>query len=71
MAIKFTKSDVLFTNDTSWKGLFTNIIFYLPCVFINIIDWFKYQYKITTRTDVIILILCIILILISNYWNKI
>ena len=69
--IKFTKSNVLFTNDESWKGLITNIIFYLPCVFIDIVDWFKYQYKITTRTDVIILLMDIALILFGMYWNQI
>jgi|TARA_Y100000992_G_scaffold302592_1_gene277565 hypothetical protein len=69
--IKFTKSDVLYSNDYTWKGLIKNIIFYLPCVFIDIVEWFKYQYKITTRTDVIILFIDFILILFGVYWKKI
>ena len=43
----------------------------ISCVFIDIVDWFKYQYKITTRTDVIILLMDIALILFGMYWNQI
>lgn len=40
-----------------------NIIFYIPCIFIDLIDYIKYQLKITTKTVWLILIIEIIIIL--------
>tara|TARA_B100000963_G_scaffold342148_1_gene342741 strand:- start:4337 stop:5593 length:1257 start_codon:yes stop_codon:yes gene_type:complete len=67
----YTKDKAIFTNTETWKGLITNIIFYIPCIFVEIIEWFKYQYKITTRTDVIMLSIAIVLFLIAGYKDKI
>ena len=39
-----------------------NIIFYIPCLFIDLIEFLKYQYKITSKTIWIIFIIEIILI---------
>ena len=43
-------------------GLIFNLIFYLPCLIIDIIDFVKYQYNITTKTTLIIFILEVILV---------
>tara|TARA_B110000003_G_scaffold95596_1_gene97721 strand:- start:1783 stop:3048 length:1266 start_codon:yes stop_codon:yes gene_type:complete len=67
----YSKNNAMFTNDNSWKGLLTNIIFYIPCIFLDIVEYIKYQYKITTRTDVIMLGIAISLLLISGYKDKI
>tara|TARA_B100001093_G_scaffold240037_1_gene229855 strand:- start:1 stop:1257 length:1257 start_codon:yes stop_codon:yes gene_type:complete len=67
----YSKDKAIFTNTETWKGLITNIIFYIPCIFVEIIEWFKYQYKITTRTDVIMLSIAIVLFLIAGYKDKI
>lgn len=42
--------------------LLLNVIFYIPCLFIDLIEFFKYQFKITTKTVWIILLLEIIFI---------
>jgi hypothetical protein len=44
-------------------SLFKNIIFYIPCLFIDIIEYVKLQYNITTKTIWIVLFIEIILIL--------
>ena len=44
-----------------------NIIFYIPCLFIDIIDFIRYQLKITTKTVWLILIIQIILILLRIF----
>lgn len=51
-----TRIHVLFLN------LLRNIIFYIPCLFIDIIEFIKSEYEITTSTIWIILIIEIILI---------
>ena len=54
-----------------------NIIFYIPCLFIDFIEFVKYQYKITSKTVWIIFIIEILLILfrilipiLYNLYNK-
>ena len=54
--------------------LIKHLIFYIPCLFIDLIEWIKHQYKITTKTVWIILlieILVIILRFIIPYLYKI
>ena len=67
----YSKDKALFTNTNTWKGLITNIIFYIPCIYVDIIEWIKYQYKITTRTDVIMLCIAISLFLVGSFKDKI
>ena len=43
--------------------LLLNVIFYIPCLFIDLIKFFKHQLKITTKTVWLILLIEIILIL--------
>lgn len=70
--VLFTKQNqVLFTNDKTWKGLLTNIIFYLPCIWIEIIEYFKEQWKITTPTAWCILGIDIVFIILYIYKDAI
>tara|TARA_Y100000992_G_C21272421_1_gene497701 strand:- start:926 stop:2095 length:1170 start_codon:yes stop_codon:yes gene_type:complete len=70
--VLFTKqNNILFTNDKTWKGLITNIIFYLPCIWIDIVEYFKKQWKITTPTAWWILGIDIIFIVLYIYKDKI
>jgi len=50
----------------SWLSLFYNIVTYLPCLMINLVDYIKYQYNITTKPIVILLI--IELAIIASYF---
>lgn len=49
----------------SWSSLFKKIIFYFPCLLIDFIDYIKYQYSITTKSIVLLLIGEILLISLS------
>ena len=67
----YSKDKALFTNTNTWQGLITNIIFYIPCIYVEIIEFFKNQYKITTRTDVIMLCIAVSLFLVAGFKDKI
>tara|TARA_B100000925_G_scaffold255022_1_gene208186 strand:+ start:595 stop:1851 length:1257 start_codon:yes stop_codon:yes gene_type:complete len=67
----YSKDKAVFTNTNTWKGLLTNIIFYIPCIYVDIINWIKYQYNITTRTDVIMLGIALSLFLVGAFKDKI
>jgi hypothetical protein len=54
-------------NDFSFLGLLKNIVFYIPCLFIQLIEYIKYQYSITTSTTWIILAIEILLVLAYIY----
>jgi len=46
----------------SWINLLTKLITYIPCLLLSLIDYIKYQYQITTKPVVILLIAEIVLI---------
>ncbi|MDC1321292.1 LamG domain-containing protein [Flavobacteriaceae bacterium] len=46
----------------SWFGLLVKLVTYLPCLFIDLANYIKYQYQITTKPIIIILFLEILLI---------
>ncbi len=50
----------------SWLSLFYNIVTYLPCLMISLVDYIKYQYNITTKP--IVILLFIELALIASYF---
>jgi len=60
-----------FKLENTYFNLIKNIIFFLPCMFIYLIEQIKKEYKITTKTSLIILAFDIIVILLNKYWNKI
>jgi hypothetical protein len=52
-------------KDLNKKGVLAfigSLLLYLPCLFINLIDWFKKELEITTKTTWIILVILLILI---------
>jgi hypothetical protein len=64
-------------KDLNKKGVLAfigSILLYIPCLFINLIDWFKKELDITTKTTWVILILLIVLygskILLPTILNK-
>jgi len=57
-------------DDRTYFGLIKNIIFYVPCLLIDLIESFKLQYKLTTRTSIILLIVDIIVIALYFNYNK-
>lgn len=60
---KFTNNKYINSiKNQPFLGLLFNLIFYLPCLIIDIIDFVKYQYNITTKTTLIIFILEVILV---------
>lgn len=60
---KFTNNKYINSiKNQPFLGLIFNLIFYLPCLIIDIIDFVKYQYNITTKTTLIIFILEVILV---------
>ena len=60
---KFTNNKYINSiKNNPFLGLLFNLIFYLPCLIIDIIDFVKYQYNITTKTTLIIFILEVILV---------
>ena len=67
----YSSKKALFTNNDTWRGLITNIIFYIPCIYVELIEWIKHEYMITTRTDVIMLGIAISLLLIGGFKDKI
>ena len=56
---KFTTAQ----QQTGFLKLIGQLVMYIPCLVIDIIDWFKEQYKITTKTIWLILAMEIILII--------
>lgn len=62
-------------NKNTLASFIGNLIFYIPCMFIKLIDYLKHEYNITTKTTWIILLLEVILIaakfLIPEIWRKI
>lgn len=59
----YKKPIVSVSKDTSTTGLIRNILFYIPCIMNDVVDWAKHEYDITTSSSVIIL--CVMLFLIG------
>lgn len=55
-------NDVKPTTITLFLNLLKNVIFYIPCLFIDLIELIKHEYKITKKTELIILFIEIVLI---------
>ena len=64
----------IFTNYlktfTGWSGFFVYLIFYIPCLLIDFINYIKSEIKLTTNTVYILFILEILLILAYLYLPK-
>ena len=60
--------DYHFTN--KYLHLIKSVIYYIPCLIYDFIDWAKYQYSITTPTSLIILGIDIAVIIVNGLWNK-
>ena len=58
-------------NKYSYFNLLLNILFYIPCYFIDFIDFIKKQYNITKRTELIILAIDLLLIIVYKNFGSI
>jgi len=54
-------------NDFTFLGLIKNILFYLPCLLIQLIEFIRYQFSITTSVTWIILLIEVFLVLAYIY----
>jgi len=57
-----TSDGVPIQRDPTWTGLLIKIVTYLPCLFIDFANYIKYQYQITTKPIIILLLIEILLI---------
>lgn len=62
LSIDTDNNDVKPTTITLFLNLLKNVIFYIPCLFIDLIELIKHEYKITKKTELIILFIEIVLI---------
>jgi hypothetical protein len=46
----------------SWRGLFYKLITYIPCLLLDLVDYVKHQYQITTKPIMIIFIVEVLLV---------
>ncbi len=58
----YKKPLVKIANDSSYIALIKNCLLYIPCLFIDLVDYIKYEYSITTRSSVILFVTMVILI---------
>ena len=58
-------------NKYSYLNLILNILFYIPCYFIDLIVLIKKQYNITNRTELIILAIDLLLIIVYKNFDSI
>lgn len=65
---------IIFNNSlklmTGWSGFFVYLLFYIPCLLINLIEYIKAELKVTTNTVFILFILEIVFILAYLYLPK-
>ena len=65
---------IIFNNSlklmTGWSGFFVYLVFYIPCLLINLIEYIKAELKVTTNTVFILFILEIVFILAYLYLPK-
>jgi len=74
LALIYKAIDKPKVNTSSFFDLMTSYIFYIPCLFIQLVDYIKHQHKITSKTVWIIFLLEIFLIgmrILLPIYNKI
>lgn len=55
---------------TGWTGLFIRLLFYLPCLLIDLVEYSKKELKLTTNTTYILFITELLFILLYFYFPK-
>ena len=71
LSILFTILSTKLRTYTGWSGIFIRLLFYLPCLLIDFVEYIKQQYKLTTNTTYILFITELLFILFYFYFPKI
>ena len=71
LAILYNMFINYFAKLEGWPGLFANMIFYIPCLITDFIEYLKNQFHITPNIVFVLFILEIAVILLYVYWPKI
>jgi len=70
LSILFTIINTHLRSYTGWGGIFIRLLFYLPCLLIDFVEYMKQQFKLTTNTTYILFITELILIIFYLYFPK-
>ena len=70
LSILFTIISTELRSYTGWSGIFIRLIFYLPCLLIDFIEYMKQQFKLTTNTTYILFITELVFIIFYLYFPK-
>lgn len=70
LSILFTIINTQLRSYTGWGGIFIRLLFYLPCLLIDFVEYMKQQFKLTTNTTYILFITELILIIFYLYFPK-
>ena len=69
--VKLIRGDKKLHDDNTIWSLIKNIVLYIPCLVIDVVEYLKYQYNITTKTHWIILAIDIGILLAKDHLPKI
>lgn len=70
LSILFTIISTHFRSYTGWRGIFIRLLFYLPCLLIDFVEYIKQQFKLTTNTTYILFLIELVFILFYLYFPK-
>jgi hypothetical protein len=70
LSILFTVISTQLRSYTGWSGIFIRLLFYLPCLLIDFVEYMKQQFKLTTNTTYILFITELIFIIFYLYFPK-
>ena len=70
LSILFTIINTQLRSYTGWGGIFIRLLFYLPCLLIDFVEYMKQQFKLTTNTTYILFIIELVLIIFYLYFPK-
>ena len=70
LSILFTIISTSLRSYTGWTGLVIRLLFYLPCLLIDLVEYIKRELKLTTNTTYILFITELLFILFYFYFPK-
>jgi hypothetical protein len=70
LSIIFTIIGTQFRTYTGWSGILIRLLFYIPCLLIDFVEYIKQQYKLTTNTTYILFISELVFLLFYLYFPK-
>jgi hypothetical protein len=70
LSILFTIISTHLRSYSGWTGIFIRLLFYLPCLLIDFVEYMKQQFKVTTNTTYILFITELVFIIFYLYFPK-